>query len=98
MIGLMKSCAKLSENPPPDFCRQPWKFPFLAGNGEMRLLVVAVMVGLTVVGLVMFRTHQGKMMHKHVKQSSPTLTEQESLCDSSASSEDYQAIEMEQTE
>lgn len=80
---------QISEHPPADFCSSgKWRFSFTSGARPMGILLIA-----SLVGAVVFRKRKNTT-HKSVEHS-PALTEQESLCESCSSSEDYQAIEME---
>jgi hypothetical protein len=86
---------EISDYPPADFCHsQKWIIP------TSEIVGMTIVVGLSVLGLVMFRTDKSKeVVYENAKHSSPTLTEQLSLCDSSCSSgEDYQAIESSSSE
>jgi secreted trypsin-like serine protease len=86
---------EISDYPPADFCHsQKWKIP------TREMVGMTIVVGLSVLGFVMFRSHKNKqVVYENAKHSSPTLTEQLSLCDSSCSSgEDYQTIESSSSE
>jgi len=86
-----KVVCELSENPPADFCQEEkWHFPFVPASYN-RTTMICVVTILSVAGVLWFRKSAKKTSRKE------TLEEQESLCDSSSSSEDYQAVEMEAT-